>query len=101
MLAILNDQNLREFFTVLTFPVYNLNNFDDFPIPFRAMATDIVNGKQVVLDHGSLVTAMRASMSIPGVFKPVDYKNTLLVDGGVLNNFPVDVAKEMGADFNW
>ncbi|WP_083191747.1 patatin-like phospholipase family protein [Formosa haliotis] len=99
VLAILNDQNLREFFTVLTFPVYNLNNFDDFPIPFRAMATDIVNGKQVVLDHGSLVTAMRASMSIPGVFKPVDYKNTLLVDGGVLNNFPVDVAKEMGADF--
>ncbi|WP_159021835.1 patatin-like phospholipase family protein [Formosa sp. L2A11] len=99
VLAILNDQNLREFFRVLTYPVYNITDFDKFPIPFRAMATDIVNGKQVVLSKGSLTTAMRASMSIPGVFKPVEYENTLLVDGGVLNNFPVDVAKKMGADF--
>ncbi|WP_299777031.1 patatin-like phospholipase family protein [uncultured Formosa sp.] len=99
VLAILNDQNLREFFSVLTYPVYNITDFDKFPIPFRAMATDIVNGKQVVLSSGSLTTAMRASMSIPGVFKPVEYENTLLVDGGVLNNFAVDVAKELGADF--
>ncbi|WP_434037008.1 patatin-like phospholipase family protein [Formosa sp. 4Alg 33] len=99
VIAILNDQNLRDFFSVLTYPVYNVSKFDDYPIPFRAMATDIVNGKQIILDQGSLSTAMRASMSIPGVFKPVEYKNTLLVDGGVLNNFPVDVAKSMGADF--
>ncbi|MFB9053360.1 patatin-like phospholipase family protein [Formosa undariae] len=99
VIAILNDQNLRDFFSVLTYPVYNISKFDDYPIPFRAMATDIVNGKQIILDHGSLSTAMRASMSIPGVFKPVEYKNTLLVDGGVLNNFPVDIAKSLGADF--
>ncbi|WP_435134033.1 patatin-like phospholipase family protein [Formosa sp. A9] len=99
VLSLLNDQNLREFFTFLTYPVYNISKFDDLPIPYRAMATDIVNGKQVILDEGSIATAMRASMSIPGVFKPVPYQNTLLVDGGVLNNFPVDVAKQLGADF--
>ncbi|MBP1838316.1 patatin-like phospholipase family protein [Formosa algae] len=99
VLAILNDQNLREFFSVITFPVYNVTDFDKFPIPFRAMATDIVNGKQVVISKGSLTSAMRASMSIPGVFKPVEYENTLLVDGGVLNNFPVDIAQQLGADF--
>ncbi|PNW29999.1 patatin-like phospholipase family protein [Formosa algae] len=99
VIAILNDQNLRDFFSVLTYPVYNVSKFDDYPIPFRAMATDIVNGKQIILDQGSLSIAMRSSMSIPGVFKPVEYKNTLLVDGGVLNNFPVDVAKSLGADF--
>ncbi|WP_185967831.1 patatin-like phospholipase family protein [Formosa sediminum] len=99
LVAILNDQNLRDFFSVLTYPVYNINNFDDFSIPFRSMTTDIVNGEQLLISQGSLTTAMRASMSIPGVFKPVEYENTLLVDGGVLNNFPVDVAKKMGADF--
>jgi NTE family protein len=62
------------------------------------MTTDIVNGKEVLIESGSLGFAMRASMSIPGVFEPVPYKNTLLVDGGVLNNFPVNVAKEMGYD---
>lgn len=96
--ALLNDQNLREFITLLTFPVHNVNDFDDLPIPFRAIATDIVNGEEVILADGSLARAMRASMSIPGVFQPVAYKGTLLVDGGVLNNFPTDVAKNMGAD---
>lgn len=96
--ALLNDQNLREFITLLTFPVYDVDDFDDLPIPFRAIATDIVNGKEVLLDKGSLALAMRASMSIPGVFRPVYYKETLLVDGGILNNFPTDVAKKMGAD---
>lgn len=95
---LLNDQNLREFITILTFPVYDINDFDDFPIPFRAMATDIIKGEEVILDSGSLALAMRASMSIPGVFQAVSYKETLLVDGGLLNNFPVDVAKSMGAD---
>ncbi|QAA81096.1 patatin [Aequorivita sp. H23M31] len=95
---LLNDQNLREFITLLTFPVYDVNDFDDLPIPFRAMATDIVRGEEVILDSGSLALAMRASMSIPGVFQAVSYDGTLLVDGGLLNNFPVDVAKKMGAD---
>ncbi|KAB1071951.1 patatin-like phospholipase family protein [Tamlana haliotis] len=96
--GILNDQNLRELLATLTYPVYNVHDFDRLPIPYRAIATDIVEGKEVVMKEGSLLTAMRASMSIPSVFKPVDYKDMLLVDGGVLNNFPADVAKELGAD---
>ena len=95
---LLNDQNLRQFIAMLTFPSYTISDFNKLPIPFRAVATDIVNGKIVVLDNGSLATAMRASMSLPGVFSPVPYKNTLLIDGAILNNFPVDVAKDLGAD---
>jgi len=96
---ILSDQNLRTFLSSLTYPVYNIKDFDSLPIPFRAIATDIVAGKEVVLRSGSLALAMRASMSIPAVFSAVPYDNTLLIDGGVLNNFPVDVAKKLGADF--
>ncbi len=96
---LVNDQNLRGFIASLTFPVYNVNDFDNLTIPFRAIATDIVNGKEVILDSGSLSLAMRASMSIPGIFMAVPFKETLLIDGGLLNNFPVDVAKELGADF--
>ncbi len=96
--AIISDQNLREYLNALTYPVYNISDFDKLPIPYRAVATDIVEGKEVVLASGSLNFAMRASMSIPGIFMPVDYENTILVDGGVLNNFPTDIAKSMGAD---
>lgn len=96
--SILNDQNLREYLSELTFPVYNVKDFDSLPIPFRAMATDVVNGREVVLSKGSLSFAMRASMSLPAVFKSMPYEETLLVDGGVMNNFPTDVAKQMGAD---
>ena len=96
--SLINDQNLRTFISSLTFPVYHVQEFDELAIPFRAMATDIVNGKEVILESGSLAFAMRASISIPGVFSAVPYNETLLVDGGVLNNFPVDVAKAMGAD---
>src|SRR5690554_450773 len=95
---LVNDQSLREFISILTFPVYDVTDFDDLEIPFRAMATDIVDGKEVVLSKGSLALAMRASMSIPGVFQAVPYEETLLIDGGLLNNFPADVAKDMGAD---
>ena len=96
--SLLGDQNLREFLSVLTYPAYRINDFDKLPIPYRAVATDIVNGKEVVIKEGSLAMAMRSSMSIPGVFKPVPYNNTLLVDGGILDNFPTDIAKKMGAD---
>ncbi|TPN85255.1 patatin-like phospholipase family protein [Aquimarina algicola] len=95
---LLGDQNLRDFLALTTFPVYDIDDFDNLPIPFRAVATDIVNGKEVVLDKGTLADAMRASMSIPVVFSPVPYENTLLIDGGILNNFPTDVAKKLGAD---
>lgn len=95
---LLNDQNLRVFLSNLTYPVYTNTDFDNLAIPFRTIATDIVNGKEVILDKGDLAFAMRASMSIPGAFMPVPYKNTLLIDGGVLNNFPVDIAKNLNID---
>lgn len=97
--ALLSDQNLREFLSTYAYPVYKINDFDDLPIPYRAMTTDIVNGKEVILKNGSISFAMRSSMSIPTIFRAMPYNGTLLVDGGVLNNFPVDVAKEMGYDF--
>lgn len=97
--SLINDQILREFIALITFPVYNVNDFDDLAIPFRVMATDIVNnGKEVVLSKGSVGHAIRASMSIPGIFEPVKHENTLLIDGGLVNNFPTDIAKQMGAD---
>lgn len=73
-------------------------NFDQLPIPFRAVATDIETGEKVVLDRGELAGAMRASMSVPGVFAPYRLNGKLLVDGGMSDNAPVDVAREMGAD---
>ena len=96
--SLLSDQNLREFLSSLAYPVHNITDFDDLPIPYRAIATDLVNGKEVIMGEGSLAVAMRASMSIPSIFRPVPYKGTLLVDGGILNNFPTDVAKTMGAE---
>jgi NTE family protein len=72
--------------------------FDDLPIPFRAVATDIETGQKVVLDRGDLAYAMRASMSVPGVFAPVRLSGKLLVDGGMADNVPIDVARDMGAD---
>lgn len=96
--SLLNDQNLREYLSELTYPVYNIKDFDSLPIPFRAMATDLVEGKEVILSRGNLAYAMRASMSLPAIFKPMNYEKTVLVDGGVMNNFPTDVAKQMGAD---
>jgi NTE family protein len=72
--------------------------FDDLPIPFRAVATDIETGQKVVLDRGELAGAMRASMSVPGVFAPYRLNGKLLVDGGMADNVPIDVARELGAD---
>lgn len=73
-------------------------DFDTLPIPFRCIAADINTTQEVVLSKGHLAKAMRASMAIPGAFKPVKWGDMLLVDGGMMNNLPVDVAKEMGAD---
>ncbi len=73
-------------------------DFSKLPIPFRAVATDIDTGQEVVLEHGNLTEAMRASMSVPGVYPPVRYQGHLLVDGGLVDNLPVDVARAMGAD---
>jgi len=72
--------------------------FDDLPIPYRAVATNLVNGDIVVLDQGSLSVAMRASMSVPGVFDPISLGDEVLVDGGLVRNLPVDIVRDMGAD---
>nr|WP_283254243.1 patatin-like phospholipase family protein [Ramlibacter paludis] len=75
-----------------------IQTFDRLPIPFRAVATDLITGKPVVLSQGDLPAAMRASMSVPGAIEPVRLQGHLLVDGGLTNNLPVDVARAMGAD---
>jgi NTE family protein len=73
-------------------------NFDKLPIPFRAIATDVVSGQMTVLKSGDLATAMRASMSVPGAVAPVQIDGKMLVDGGLTRNLPVDIARGMGAD---
>ncbi len=75
-----------------------IENFDDLSIPFRAVATDLSTGLPVILSRGPLVEALRASMSIPVLLPPVTIDGRLLVDGGVSNNLPIDVARDMGAD---
>jgi NTE family protein len=91
-------QNLFFVMETLTLPVAGIDDFDRLPIPFRAVATDIVTGDRVVLSKGRLSEAIRASMAIPGVFSPAEIDGKLLVDGGMADNLPVDVCREMGAD---
>jgi len=76
----------------------NVTNFDELPIPYRAVATDMVSGQMVVLGDGDLPTAMRASMAIPGAFAPVHLDNYILNDGGMVRNLPIDVARNLCAD---
>ncbi len=73
-------------------------DFDKLPIPFRCNAFDIISGKEVIIKEGSLSHALRASLSIPTIFAPVEWGESLLIDGGVVNNLPVDIVKDMGAD---
>jgi len=93
-----SGQNLFFLLQSLTVQVAEVDDFDKLSIPFRGVATDLGSGEMVVLDHGYLATAMRASMAIPGFFSPVELEGRLLVDGGMVNNLPVDVAFDMGAD---
>jgi NTE family protein len=79
-------------------PYSEMPSFDDLPIPFRCVATDLVAQKAYVFDHGSLALALRATMSLPALFSPVREGDHVLVDGGLLDNLPVDVARQMGAD---
>lgn len=73
-------------------------NFNDLKIPFAAVATDIKTGAKVILNQGSVIKAVRASISIPGIFTPAKYQDYYLVDGGVVDPVPVDVVQKMGAD---
>jgi NTE family protein len=95
--GVIQGQRLELLLRKLLLPVATVKDFDDLPIPFRAVATDIVKGEKVVFGEGDLAAAIRASMSVPGVFAPVKIDGRLLVDGGVLDNVPVDEARKLGA----
>lgn len=79
-------------------PYSGTPSFNDLPIPFACVATDLVSGKAKVFRSGSLALALRSTMSLPGIFTPVRTKDAIYADGGLLQNIPVEVAKEMGAD---
>jgi len=96
--GLIQGQRLTETLRRLTLPVARISNFDDLPTPFRAVATDLETGDAVVMGSGDLTTAMRASLSAPGVFAPVERDGRLLVDGGIADNVPVDIARAMGVD---
>lgn len=81
-----------------TTAVASVRDFDELNIPFRAVATDLLTGEMVLLGSGNLPTALRASMAVPGVFTPIELDGRLLVDGGVVDNVPVDAAQAMNAD---
>ncbi len=82
----------------IAFPESEIATFDDLPIPFRCVATDMMGGERVVLRDGPLAQAVRASMAIPGVFTPVEINGQVLADGGMVQNIPVETVQEMGAD---
>jgi NTE family protein len=96
--GLIQGQRLTQTLRIETMPVAAIEDFDRLPTPFRAVAADLETGARVVLGDGDLTSAMRASMSAPGVFAPVEIDGRLLVDGGIVENLPVDVAKSMGVD---
>ena len=94
----ISGQNVYNLFSDLTIGYHDSLDFKKLPIPFACVASNLVDGKEVIQDYGVLPLAMRASMAIPGAFAPVRQDSMVLVDGGISNNFPVDIAKAMGAD---
>jgi len=96
--GVIDGQTLMELFSRLTRPVHGINDFTDFPIAYSCVATDIATGLPVILNSGSLAMAMRASMAIPSIFTPVRINDQLLVDGGLVRNFPAQEIIDMGAD---
>ncbi len=93
-----SGQNISNLLSKLTSPAYRFTKFDEYPIPFYCVAADIEQGQSVLLNSGYLSDAMRASMSIPTLFTPIEINNRLLVDGGLFNNYPADIMKQQGAD---
>ena len=92
-------QNVSELISKLTLSTHHFSDFSELPIPFLCVATDIETGEAVVLDHGYLPEAIRASMSIPSAFTPIEMDGKLLVDGGLARNLPVQDLLNRGADF--
>jgi NTE family protein len=93
-----SGQKFNNLLETATLRVSTITNFNELPVPFRAVTTDLTTGKELVLDHGHLATAMRASMAVPGIFTPVEWDGHILCDGMVVDNDPVNVVKAMGAD---
>ena len=97
-LGVIQGQNLALLLESKLAHASDTRDFDKLPIPFRAVATDIASGEKVVFRKGHLPQVIRASMSIPAVFAPVELDGRLLVDGGMTDNIPLDVARDMGVD---
>lgn len=97
--GVVQGKKLDIFLSEITLPANQYERFDDFPIPYRAVATDFETGKAVIFKDGPLKDAMRASMSIPSIFEPVLIDSLLLIDGAWVRNLPVQDALQMGADF--
>ncbi|HMN45041.1 MAG TPA: patatin-like phospholipase family protein [Povalibacter sp.] len=96
--GLVQGQKLEQVLRNAALPVAEVQDFDRLPIPFRAIATDLETGEAVLMKSGDLVTALRASMSAPGVFAPAQREGRLLVDGGLVQNLPIDIARDMGVD---
>jgi NTE family protein len=96
--GVVEGQNIRLLFQKLFRNATSPISFDALPIPFRAVTADVESGEAYVPSRGDLPMVVRASMSIPGAFSPVEIDGRLLVDGGIVNNLPVDIARSMGAD---
>ena len=96
--GVIKGHNIANLFSELTLGYHDSISFNKLPIPFACVAEDLAKGKEYVFHDGVLATAMRASMAIPGVFTPVRIDSMVLIDGGVTNNYPVDIARKMGAD---
>lgn len=97
-LGLIEGQRITMALKDLTQQVAAVSDFDQLPTPFRAVATDIGTGQVAVLEGGDLARSITASMAVPGVFSPIWIDGRVLVDGGITNNLPVDVARDMGAD---
>ena len=97
-LALNSGQQVDFLLARIAGPYMSLASFDELPTPFRAVAVDLVTAQQIILDKGALASAMRATMSLPGIFPPVERDGMVLVDGGAMNNVPADVVRAMGAD---
>jgi NTE family protein len=97
--GLIEGQVLSEVLHYYSWPSNTYDSFDEFPIPFRCIATDIKGGRPVIFKDGYLHDAIRSSIAIPTAFTAFEFDTTAVVDGGIVDNFPVDVVREMGADF--
>lgn len=96
--GLIAGQNISKLLARLTWPVHHVSDFRQLPIPFVCVATDLEKGETLALDQGFLPEALRASMAIPTVFTPIRLQDKLLVDGGLMRNFPVEDVQRLGAD---